>query len=305
MGMIHYIAHQNIDQKKWDACIRQSPQGLIYAYAWYLNCMSPQWDALVWGDYDAVMPLTRRKKWGIHYLYQPAFCAELGVFSKKEMNADTVRLFLQNIPVRYRYIDICLNRNNVNECKGYPFSLRNNYVLSLGASYTEISQRYSDNHIRNIKKANRNDLFFDLELNFYEALTLLKSFHDINSNYSKNDWICFEKLYQEAFSKQVVCCTGVRDVKGDLLSTAVFFYAHHTWFYIMAAGSKEGKALGASHFLVDQFIRLHAGTNTYIDIEGSDVDSVAFFYKGFGAENMPYPSMLINRLPVWLRWIKG
>ncbi len=40
-----------------------------------------QWDALVLDDYQAVMPLTWRSKFGIRYLYQPAFTQQTGIFS--------------------------------------------------------------------------------------------------------------------------------------------------------------------------------------------------------------------------------
>ncbi len=42
--------------------------------------MAKQWDALVWNDYEAVMPLTWNRKYGIAYLYQPFLTAQLGVF---------------------------------------------------------------------------------------------------------------------------------------------------------------------------------------------------------------------------------
>ena len=40
----------------------------------------------------------------------------------------------------------------------------------------------------------------------------------------------------------------------------------------------------------------------FIDFEGSSVDSIARFYQGFGAENIPYYHIKQNRLPWWIRW---
>jgi hypothetical protein len=61
--------------------IARSFNGIVYAYSWYLDIVSPGWDALVKDDYKSVMPLTWRKKYGIKYLYQPFFTQQLGVFS--------------------------------------------------------------------------------------------------------------------------------------------------------------------------------------------------------------------------------
>ena len=69
--MIQYLEHNQIDKKKWDATIEEC--GNIYAYSWYLDVVHPQWEALVEGDYDTVMPLTGGEKFGVHYLFQPYF----------------------------------------------------------------------------------------------------------------------------------------------------------------------------------------------------------------------------------------
>ena len=60
---IHYLRRYEIDTKKWDQCIIESDNGLIYAHAFYLDHMAKQWDALVMGNYDAVMPLPFNQKW--------------------------------------------------------------------------------------------------------------------------------------------------------------------------------------------------------------------------------------------------
>jgi len=63
-GAIQYLTNHEIDKVKWDECINSASNGLIYAYSFYLDHMSKHWDALVLGDYNAVMPLTWNKKYG-------------------------------------------------------------------------------------------------------------------------------------------------------------------------------------------------------------------------------------------------
>ena len=81
--MIRYLTHNQIDTQRWDECIAQSPDGLVYAWSWYLDVVHPDWEALVEDDYGAVMPLTGNKKFGINYLFQPFFTQKFGVFGKK------------------------------------------------------------------------------------------------------------------------------------------------------------------------------------------------------------------------------
>ena len=47
--------------------------GLIYAYSFYLDTMAKHWDAFILNDYEAVMPLTWNKKYGITYYYTSPF----------------------------------------------------------------------------------------------------------------------------------------------------------------------------------------------------------------------------------------
>ena len=66
---IVYTKHTYIDKQKWDECILKSHNGLIYSTAAYLDSMAGSWDALILNDYEAVMPLPWRKKFGIQYIY--------------------------------------------------------------------------------------------------------------------------------------------------------------------------------------------------------------------------------------------
>ena len=99
---INYLTYQQIDKVKWDACIKEASNGLIYGYSFYLDTMSKNWDALVLNDYEAVMPLTWNKKYGICYLYQPPFTASLGIFGQS-LSAALVNRFLAAIPKKFAY----------------------------------------------------------------------------------------------------------------------------------------------------------------------------------------------------------
>ena len=89
--------------------------------------------ALIWNDYEAVMPLTWKKKYGIHYLYQPYFTACLGVFGKN-ISAAIVNNFLDAVPPGFKYWDIYLNHGNYFEQANYKLYERMNYVLPLNDS---------------------------------------------------------------------------------------------------------------------------------------------------------------------------
>jgi hypothetical protein len=304
MNRISYIPHASIDTARWDACIEEAHNGLIYGYSWYLNAVTEKWDALVLNDYEAVMPLTWNKKWGIHYLYQPYFCASLGVFSRQQIDADLMHSFLKKIPPRFRYTDIYLNHGNLFAVKDFPLTQRVNYCISLNQSYAAISSKYRNNLTRNIKKAKEANLEVRRHVPLPDILSLAKETLQRVSDINDQQVERFHTLYQAVVSYSRAETLGIFAVSGELLASAVFFYSHKRWYYILVGNHPNGKTLGASHYLIDRFIAHHAETDTVLDFEGSDLRNLAFFYSSFGAHEEFYPALRMNRLPALLKWLK-
>jgi hypothetical protein len=159
--MIRYLKHEQIDTAKWDSCIRDSVNGNIYGYSWYLDIVCEGWDALVEEDYRSVMPLTRKRKYLVDYLFPPFFTQQLGVFSTLEIDESLCYRFLNSIPSVFRFIEINLNT----DMKWIPedFKIRRNlnYMLDLRSDYKQLSGSYSENHRRNLKKASSAQLKLD------------------------------------------------------------------------------------------------------------------------------------------------
>lgn len=304
MQQIRYIQQDTINKKKWDECIEHSPNGLIYGYSWYLDAMADQWDALVLNDYEAVMPLTWNKKYGIHYLFQPYFCASLGVFSKNKIEALTIEAFLKKIPAKFKYFDIYLNHQNLFNLEEFNFTKRINYVLSLENTYETISSNYHSNLKRNIKKAETGKLIVKDGIGLDEILLLAKETMQRVSSITNEELNRFKKVFDEAGKKQKTETIGIYSGSDQLLASAAFLYSHHRWYYILVGNHPNGKTLGASHYLIDRFIFKHAETDSLLDFEGSEIRNLAFFYNSYGAFEERYPALRMNKLPKLLRWMK-
>lgn len=300
---IAYLTSDKIDKVKWDNCISNASNGLIYGFSYYLDVMAENWDALVLNDYEAVMPLTWKKKYGIHYLYQPFLTAQLGVFGKN-ITEKICGDFIQAIPSKFRYIDISLNSGHiVSAPSGYSL-LRINHILDLNKSYEELYKNYRENIQRNIKKAEQAgckvEKGFDVEKVIQLALQQMKS----RSKETEDNVNRFRNLYRLLDQAKKELTYGI-SLNDELLASAVFFFSHNRAYYILVGNHPDGKTLGASHALIDAFIKDHAGKNIILDFEGSDIPSLAFFYKSFGAVEIAYPQLKINRLPFYLKWLKS
>ena len=300
---IRYLTQNEIDKPKWDTCIDNASNGLIYAYSFYLDHMAKHWNALVLNDYEAVMPLTWNKKYGILYLYQPFLTAQLGVFGKKIIE-DQVSTFIKSIPASFRFIDISLNNKNIGGSPDKFFTKRSNYVLDLNKPYEILYENYRENIQRNIKKSFQLGCTFQKDFDVEKVIELAVQQMKSQGNEESENIEHFRKLYHYLHSRHMASTYGIFSSKNELLASCVFFFSHNRAYYILVGNNPAGKASGASHALIDQFIKDNAGKIMLLDFEGSDIPNLAFFYSSFGAALEIYPSLKINRLPFYLKWLK-
>lgn len=292
---ISYLQYKNIDKIKWDKCIDNAANGLIYSYSYYLDAMSENWDALVADDYETVMPLPWKKKYTINYLYQPFFTASLGIFGNN-ISAETVKLFLENIPSKFKYWDFYLNKANLFSIPEFPMYERTNYVLPLAENYEVLKSKYASSHQRNIKRAIQYGNMVKKNIDIENVIALskeqAKSFSPIeDKNYSD-----FTRLYKFLEEKNQAVTYGVYSSQGKLVASCVYFFSHKRAYYILVGNHPDGKTSGASHLLIDAFIKEHAENDMVLDFEGSNIASLAFFYKSFGASLEKYPGIKMNKL---------
>jgi len=293
---IYYLHHKDIDKKKWDACIDKAANGLIYPYSFYLDAMSENWDALVADDYEKVMPLAWKKKYSIFYLYQPRFTASLGVFGN-DISAEVVILFLQNIPRKFKYWDFYLNKSNLFSLPEFPMYERHNYILPLTENYEKIRKRYATSHQRNIKRSVQYGNTVKTQINIEEIIELSKIQSRNFSSLQDDDFSNFKSLFKYLKEQNQAVTYGVYSAQNKLVASCVFLFSHGRAYYILVGNHPDGKTSGASHLLIDAFIRDYSGTGIVLDFEGSSITSLAFFYKNFGAQLEKYPGIKMNRLP--------
>lgn len=301
--MIQFKKHEKIDFDKWDQCIEQAINGLIYPYSFYLNQVSPSWNALVYGDYEAVMPLPGKTKYGIQYILQPVFVQQLGVFSSFPVDENLLNAFISAIPEQYWYVILNLNTFNPTSqnVKGAS-QLRKTYELDLIAPYQEIQKGYSGQTRRNIKKARKEKVFVTPNADPMPVIEAFKnnkgkriaSFpptqyetlkHLIYSGIHRGD----TRVYS-AYSAQNSFCAGI-----------VFFTSHKKTILIFSGSTPEARKNGAMSAIIDSYIREHAGKNITLDFEGSMDKNLARFYAGFGSKECVFLQIEINQFPLLLK----
>ncbi len=306
--MIRYLTHIEIDKAKWNHCIDNAGNKLIYAYSTYLDAMAEQWDAIVMGDYEIVMPLPWRKKFGIKYLYQPAFVQQLGLFSDQAIDNTIVEAFLELAYSKFQFAEINLNyqQSEFNFDKKFIVSKKNNFI-SIVSSSAAVSLFESDSYLRKrLNKASRNDMNYLNEESIHSSLLLyqnlyqkkIKSLTDFDLN--KFNELC-KKLQCE---NKIIIRKVISKNNYELLALALLLNDGQRMYNIISCITPTGKKLLANYFLYNEILKEHLVEELIFDFEGSDLPGVADFYKKISTQNQQYISVKWNRLPKIIRLIK-
>ncbi|HVS96216.1 MAG TPA: hypothetical protein VHE54_07010 [Puia sp.] len=316
---IRYLRRDEIDIVKWDACIRTTPDGLVYALVFFLDAITGgNWDALVLDDYAAVMPLTWKRKFGIAYLTQPLFCAVLGVFGRSA--PAVLSEFLAAIPRRFRYWDIDLHEGNAlsppatsapaaidpaftGHSRRPKITIRKNYFLPLDKPYETLQKRYRRLARRMLHRASAAQLSIERAVD--PALVI-----DCHRK-------AYRHLYPDAGALQKLSvCARVAFAQGnattylarlpnrEIAAFYLVFLDERNVYSVLGGSTAAGKATGAFYLLTDAAIRDHCPGDRVFRFEGSDVPGIALFNAQFGPYPVGYPHLTLNRLPFPINYLK-
>lgn len=301
---IRHLERARIDTGRWDDCVRQSPNGFLYAQSFYLDGIG-DWTALVAGDYEWILPLPTRMKYGIPYNYIPPFTGQLGIVGKELPDTAGVNQFITQIPRRIRLTDLLMNELNPSpSLPDLRVSPRTNYILALEKDYPTLRERYTADAKKNLRRTERAGLSVKENIPMKTVLQLYRSAYGAkNRHIGENDYQNMERLGQACMERQLGFTLGITDPAGDILAAAFFGKDNKRIYYIVGAPTREGRQQNATHSLIDEVIRQYAGSGLTLDFEGSDIPSVADFYRKFSPETTHYDLVRINKLPRWIKWL--
>ena len=296
MKILH-LRHNEIDRTRWDATIAQSLCDLPYAYSWYLDVVCPQWEALVADDYIYVMPLPVKQKWGISYLIHPIWIQQLGIYSEHEITFEIFNLFRRSIP--YLMYEFNVNYLNYDIAKDVLSGIKTNLIIPHNKEIDSIRKQYNSNTRRNISKANK----CGLEIRETSIDEFVDLWQAENQLMRRDLHTTIHSLAEAVISSKTDHFTphlfGVyRD--GRLVASLLGIQTRSRFIYLIPVSNREGKECCAMFALVDYIIKnICCPQHLTFDCEGSMIEGVARFYRGFGAVEQLYATIARCR-PEWL-----
>ena len=301
---IKYLKHNQIDLTKWNLCIENSFNGNTYAYSWYLDIVAENWNALIEGDYVRVMPLLTNRKYGIDYIYQPYFTQQLGVYSTDKLSPAKVLSFIRNIPAYYKYANINLNIHNKIDSKEYKIYSKVNIELDLISPYKILRSNYSENTIRNIDKSIKNGISISESVTVNEIIGLFKD--NIGNPIMKlkdDNYNTLRRIISFAQRNGNGKIMGAYTKENNLCSAVFFLKSFGKTINLISVSTEEGKRDNAMFQIFDTFIKANSGRNHILNFNGSDIESISRFYKGFGGTVCYYQTLKRNTLRWYVKFL--
>jgi hypothetical protein len=295
-----HLLHNEIDKNKWDKCIESSKNGMVYACSWYLDVVCPNWEALVIGDYETVMPLPVRTKFGVKYLIRPYFTQQLGIFSTNYINTHYLNIFYNYVEKNFCYCSFHLNYANRQELNNTS-DMGLTFTLNLNKTYSELNSNYNNNTKRNIKKALKNDIdiFQSLDPEFLFDLYRKHGKYNDGSRFRN----VFKNLIKELINRRIALISYAK-VSGNIESAVLWVTYKNRVIYLVACNSEIAYQMNLNFLLIDLFVKSNAEKDIIIDFEGSKILGLARFYESFGGKPEYFPYWHFNNMPFPFKFLK-
>jgi hypothetical protein len=300
--LIKYIQREHLDEEKYNDCIENSLQSNSYAFSWYLDIVCDNWDVLVLDDYEAVMPIPWRKKYGIKYVYPPLWVLQLGVYSNEATNENE---FLIHLFSTFKFVELRMNTHNNIELYSEFLQLKQCQKLVLNTTYSSILSKYRKDRKKDLQKATTADLIEKWSDHPSNLIELFKNnIGKRTPNIKENDYQNLEKLITICIQKKVGEILAVYDKKNKLVASVFLLKYKNSITKLISSTNLKDRKNGANTFLIDRVIFKYHKDFSVFNFGGSSIKSVASFSKSFGAETEKYHQLKMNKLPKVLQLFK-
>lgn len=282
---VQIINHKELDKVIWDKKISASASPSFFMLSWVLDILHPNWDALVYLNYEAFMPIPKAQKYGLTYVFQPKFIRSLSIFNENEDHRSAIiaifreTYFLVNINLDFELKES--NSNGVFQ------------KLTIPSSCELLQNAYSKNALRVISKL---DVEIEYKL-FNDAVVFIEFFKKIKNIKSLKSY-SYSKLHQlinECIKRENGKLIAAF-YKGEMIACGFFIFFQKQVYFMKGTVNKNGREKGAFYGLIDFVLQSLIGRFDNFDFVGSNDKGVSDFYRKFGAQDFNYSILKYNNI---------
>lgn len=295
--MIKRIKYKDIDFEKYDACLKNSVQKKFYAERIFLDIASKKnWEALIYKDYEAIMPIPLINKYGVKIVHNPKLCQQLGVFSSSDsvaVNDLFYDFLIRNYIIRYYTF------NDGNELSA-PLKKRNNFLI-FPDQYETVRQRYSPKRKRKLRLDQ--EVVDNSNVIKNPDILIVKDFiRSTGLGADAKDLEKFIELLTDFFHNEKLDFYGFF-YHNKLINMIAVYKENYSLALLGTYNDRDFVKLSGSSFLIDKVISENIETKIF-DFEGSEIPAVEEFFRGFRPELRPYPCIQVDNKDLILNILK-
>ena len=279
--MIKKVKYHEIDFAKYSKCLKNACQNTDYADKQFLDIVSDrQWFLLVYGDYDAVMPVSYVRKLGLTFILMPKICQQLGVFSKEDQ-PDINKLFYDFLDQNFLVLIYAFNGDNQFD---FETKKKTSYLLKK-ENYANTKKNYSSHRRRNVRIIG--DLIGNIKFknNYQEEDKdfFLKNTKGTTNEKDSHDYFnIFQKLVEKKIGKLIIL-----EFKNKIQSFVYLYEGSRSRYLSLFINGYPLQNPNLPSIMIDHCLQEFIGDKNF-DFMGSEVENVAKFNERFGAISYRY-----------------
>lgn len=276
----------------------------LFAQPWWLNavCGEDNWNVVIFqegGSTVAALPYYIERKYGFTYICQPPLTPRLGPWmlplrGKYSKQLSKQKKILTSLIEQLPDFDYFCQNFNYSSTNWLPFYWKGfrqttyyTYLLEDLSNTNLIWKNFQEKVRADIRKAEKklivnSDLDIDSFLKLHELTFKRKK---LSLPYKRDlvrrlDRACLDKKRRRIFYAQ--------DEEGQVYAAIYIVWNKSSAYYLMGGTNPELKYSGVHSLLIWEAIKFASTVTQKFDFEGSMLESVESFFRGFGATQVPY-----------------
>ena len=290
--MIKIVKYNEIDFFKFEECINNSLQKNIYSKKEVLDQLCENWELLVYGDYDYVMPVPLKKKFGFKIVLMPLFCQQLGVFGK-DQNNEIEHLFLDFLKKKYRILLYAFNHQNVFK---HELKMKKNYFIDQ-QDYKSLRKNYFKGRKSTVKTAQY--LLFKVEKRIDVLPFITDHFKGLHKKTDFNKFLDYIKFLDEV-GKLIIFASYKNE---DLTNLAIIINDENRYSLLGLVNNEDFKLDNGASFLIDRILQENIENKSF-DFMGGNLRGIEVFFKSFGSKLKQYPLLEYSKKDLIKNFLK-
>ncbi|MDO6563997.1 GNAT family N-acetyltransferase [Amphritea sp. 1_MG-2023] len=282
----------------------------LFSQAWWLDAVAgDNWDVCLvekGGVVVASMPYTRSSRLGMTVISKPALTQTLGPWIRptnakyaKQLSTEKelMGMLIDQLP-EYAYFNQTWHHSMQNWLpffwRGFEQTTRYTYVIEDLSDIDYVWANLQENIRREIRKAtNKVKLKVRTDLSIDDFIALNKMTFSRQGKAMPYSPSFIIKMVTEAKKRNQCQWFIAQDDKGQNHAGVLIIWDEQSAYYLMGGGNPELRNSGATSLCMWEAIKFSSTVTQRFDFEGSMIEPIERFFRGFGAVQTPY-SMLTH-----------